>query len=174
VSSLLERLGTSKLKTAPTKSDVFSEGISLSLGKRKLADLGVVSNRILKKFGIKQEVMYVDFNWDIILQIAKDKAFKVNALPKFPAVKRDLALLLDRQVSFREIYNLAFQSEKKLLKEVDLFDVYQGDKLPENKKSYAVSFVIQDEEKTLNDKQIEKIMKKLQIAFEKNLGAILR
>ncbi len=174
VSSLLERLGTSKLKTAPTKSDVFSEGISLSLGKMKLVDLGIVSNRILKKFGIKQEVIYVDFNWDIILQIAKDKSFKVNSLPKFPAVKRDLALLLDCQVSFREIYNLAFQSERKLLKEVDLFDVYQGDKLPENKKSYAVSFVIQDEEKTLNDKQIEKIMQKLQNAFEKNLGATLR
>ena len=174
VSSLLERLGTSKLKTSATKSDVFSEGISLSLGKMKLADLGAVNNSILKKFGIKQEVIYVDFNWDTILQIAKDRSFKVKSLPKFPAVKRDLALLLDRQVSFREIYNLAFQSEKKLLKEVDLFDVYQGDKLPENKKSYAVSFVIQDDEKTLNDKQIEKIMHKLQSAFEKNLGATLR
>ena len=174
VSSLLERLGTSKLKTAPTKMDVFSEGLSLSLGKMKLVDLGIVKSNILKNFGIKQEVIYADFNWDAILQIAKEKSFKVKSLPKFPAVKRDLALLLDRQVSYREIYNLAFQSERKLLKEVDLFDVYQGDKLPENKKSYAVSFVLQDEEKTLNDKEIEKIMQKLQSTFEKNLGATLR
>lgn len=174
VNTLMERLGIAKLKTAPTKNDVFSEGISVSLGKMKLVDFGTVNPSILKKFGIKQEVIYVDFNWDLILQIAKEKPFKVKSLPKFPAVKRDLALLLDRQVSFREIYNLAFQSERKLLKEVDLFDVYQGEKLPENKKSYAVSFVLQDEDKTLNDKQIEKIMQKLQAAFEKNLGATLR
>lgn len=174
VNTLMERLGIAKLKTAPTKNDVFSEGISVSLGKKKLVDFGTVNPSILKKFGIKQEVIYIDFNWDLILQIAKEKPFKVKALPKFPAVKRDLALLLDRQVSFREIYNLAFQSERKLLKEVDLFDVYQGEKLPENKKSYAVSFVLQDEDKTLNDKQIEKIMQKLQAAFEKNLGATLR
>ncbi len=174
VNTLMERLGIAKLKTAPTKNDVFSEGISVSLGKMKLVDFGAVNPSILKKFGIKQEVIYIDFNWDLILQIAKEKPFKVKALPKFPAVKRDLALLLDRQVSFREIYNLAFQSERKLLKEVDLFDVYQGEKLPENKKSYAVSFVLQDEDKTLNDKQIEKIMQKLQATFEKNLGATLR
>lgn len=174
VNTLMERLGIAKLKTAPTKNDVFSEGISVSLGKMKLVDFGTVNPSILKKFGIKQEVIYIDFNWDLILQIAKEKPFKVKSLPKFPAVKRDLALLIDRQVSFREIYNLAFQSERKLLKEVDLFDVYQGEKLPENKKSYAVSFVLQDEDKTLNDKQIEKIMQKLQGAFEKNLGATLR
>jgi phenylalanyl-tRNA synthetase beta chain len=174
VNTLMERLGVAKLKTAPTKNDVFSEGISVSLGKKKLVDFGTVNPSILKKFGIKQEVIYIDFNWDLILQIAKEKPFKVKSLPKFPAVKRDLALLLDRQVSFREIYNLAFQSERKLLKEVDLFDVYQGEKLPENKKSYAVSFVLQDEDKTLNDKQIEKIMQKLQAAFENNLGATLR
>ena len=174
VNTLMERLGIVKLKTAPTKNDVFSEGISVSLGKKKLVDFGTVNPSILKNFGIKQEVIYIDFNWDLILQIAKEKPFKVKSLPKFPAVKRDLALLLDRQVSFREIYNLAFQSERKLLKEVDLFDVYQGEKLPENKKSYAVSFVLQDEDKTLNDKQIEKIMQKLQAAFENNLGATLR
>jgi phenylalanyl-tRNA synthetase beta chain len=98
----------------------------------------------------------------------------VTELPKFPAVKRDLALLLDNDVSFKEIYNLSFQSEKTVLKEVDLFDVYEGGKLPEGKKSYAVSFVLQDENKTLTDKQIDKIMKKLQATFEKNLEAVLR
>lgn len=174
VKSTLDRIGLSNLKSAPTKSDVLSEGISLSLGKTKLVDLGVVKKKILKEFGIKQEVLFADFNWMAILQLVGSRQVKVTDLPKFPAVKRDLALLLDEGVTFKEVYNLAFQSEKKLLKEVDLFDVYEGKKLPKGKKSYAVSFVLQDENKTLTDKQIDKIMKKLQQAFEKNLDAVLR
>nr|BFF40892.1 phenylalanine--tRNA ligase subunit beta [Tenacibaculum mesophilum] len=174
VTALLSRLGIDKLKTTPTKSDVFSEGITLSLGKTKLVELGVVKRAILKEFSIKQEVLFADFNWQNILELVGKKKIKVADLPKFPAVKRDLALLLDNKVEFKEIYNLAFQSERKLLKEVDLFDVYEGDKLPEGKKSYAVSFVLQDENKTLADKQIDKIMQKLQQTFEKNLDAVLR
>ena len=140
----------------------------------KLVEFGVVKRSLLKEFGIKQEVLYADFNWDTILKMTANKNTKVTGLPKFPAVKRDLALLLDIKTEFKEIYNLAFQAEKNLLKEVDLFDVYEGDKLPEGKKSYAVSFLIQDETKTLADKQIEKIMVKLQQTFEKNLDAVLR
>lgn len=174
VTALLSRLGIDKLKTTPTKSDVFSEGITLSLGKTKLVELGVVKRTILKEFSIKQEVLFADFNWQNILGLVGKKKIKVADLPKFPAVKRDLALLLDNKVEFKEIYNLAFQSERKLLKEVDLFDVYEGDKLPEGKKSYAVSFVLQDESKTLADKQIDKIMQKLQQTFEKSLDAVLR
>lgn len=174
VTALLSRLGIDKLKTTPTKSDVFSEGITLSLGKTKLVELGVVKRTILKEFSIKQEVLFADFNWQNILGLVGKKKIKVADLPKFPAVKRDLALLLDNKVEFKEIYNLAFQSERKLLKEVDLFDVYEGDKLPEGKKSYAVSFVLQDENKTLADKQIDKIMQKLQQTFEKSLDAVLR
>ena len=174
VTALLSRLGIDNLKTTPTKSDVFSEGITLSLGKMKLVELGVVKRAILKEFSIKQEVLFADFNWQTILGLVGNKKIKVADLPKFPAVKRDLALLLDNKVEFKDIYNLAFQSERKLLKEVDLFDVYEGDKLPEGKKSYAVSFVLQDENKTLEDKQIDKIMQKLQQTFEKNLDAVLR
>lgn len=174
VTALLSRLGIDKLKTTPTKSDVFSEGITLSLGKTKLVELGVVKRTILKEFSIKQEVLFADFNWQNILSLVGNKNIKVTDLPKFPAVKRDLALLLDNTIEFKEIYNLAFQSERKLLKEVDLFDVYEGDKLPEGKKSYAVSFVLQDENKTLADKQIDKIMQKLQQTFEKSLDAVLR
>ncbi|MDE0536274.1 phenylalanine--tRNA ligase subunit beta [Tenacibaculum sp. L6] len=174
VTALLSRLGIDNLKTTPIKSDVFSEGITLSLGKMKLVELGVVKRAILKEFSIKQEVLFADFNWQTILGLVGNKKIKVADLPKFPAVKRDLALLLDNKVEFKEIYNLAFQSERKLLKEVDLFDVYEGDKLPEGKKSYAVSFVLQDENKTLEDKQIDKIMQKLQQTFEKNLDAVLR
>ncbi|MBA6154938.1 phenylalanine--tRNA ligase subunit beta [Tenacibaculum sp. S7007] len=174
ITAMLSRLGLNSLKTTPVKSDIFSEGVSLSLGKTKLVEFGVVKRAILKGFSIKQEVLFADFNWDSILKLVGNKKMKVTALPKFPAVKRDLALLLDNKVEFKEIYNLAFQSERKLLKEVDLFDVYEGDKLPEGKKSYAVSFVIQDENKTLADKQIDKIMQKLQQSFEKNLNAVLR
>ena len=174
IETLLMRLGINKLKTTPTKNDVFSEGITFGLGKIKLVDFGVVKGAVLKEFGIKQEVLYADFNWDNILKVANRKDFKVNAMPKYPSVKRDLALLLDKEVTFSEIYNIAYQTERKLLKEVDLFDVYEGDKLPEGKKSYAVSFVLQDEQKTLNDKQIEKVMQKMQDSFEKNLKAVLR
>jgi len=174
ISSLLERVGISNIKTTPTKSDVFTEGITLSLGKIKLVDFGVVKPVILKEFGIKQEVLFADFNWENVLKVCGKKNIKVSILPKYPSVKRDLALLIDHKVTFKEVYNLANQSEKNLLKEVDLFDVYQGDKLPEGKKSYAVSFVLQDANKTLEDKQIDKIMQKLQATFEKNLEAVLR
>lgn len=174
ITGVLERLGIANVKTTPAKSDVFSEGVALSLGKTKLVEFGVVKRAILKGFSIKQEVLFADFNWQNILGLVGKKKLKVVDLPKFPAVKRDLALLLDDKVEFKEIYNLAFQSERKLLKDVDLFDVYEGDKLPEGKKSYAVSFVLQDENKTLADKQIDKIMQKLQQTFEKNLDAVLR
>tara|TARA_B100000809_G_scaffold237781_1_gene257955 strand:+ start:109 stop:2535 length:2427 start_codon:yes stop_codon:yes gene_type:complete len=174
ITNILNRVGIDNLKTTPTKQDVFSEGITLSLGKMKLVEFGVIKKGLLQEFGIKQEVLFADFNWDTILKITGNKSIKVTALPKFPSVKRDLALLLDVKTEFKEIYNLAFQSEKNLLKEVDLFDVYQGDKLPQGKKSYAISFLIQDETKTLADKQIEKIMQKLQQTFEKNLDAVLR
>lgn len=174
ITTILQRVGFSDFKTTPVKTDIFSEGISLSLGKMKLADFGVVRKKVLKEFGIKQEVLFADFNWNNILSFAGKKKVKVLELPKFPAVKRDLALLLNNETSFKEVYNLAFQSERKLLKDVDLFDVYEGENLPEGKKSYAVSFVLQDESKTLADKQIDKIMQKLQQTFEKNLDAVLR
>ena len=174
VNAVLTRLGIQNLKTSPTKNDVFSEGITLSLGKIKLVDLGVVKKSILKEFSIKQEVLFADFNWENVLKVGGKSHVKIADLPKFPAVKRDFALLLDSEITFNEIYNLSFQTEKSFLKEVDLFDVYEGDKLPAGKKSYAVSFLLQDESKTLNDKQIDKIMQKLQTTFEKNVGATLR
>jgi phenylalanyl-tRNA synthetase beta chain len=174
VNAVLERLGITSVKSKPTKNDVFSEGISLQLGKTTLVDVGVVKPAVLKEFGIKQEVLFADFYWDELLKVVSRKSMQVKELPKFPSVKRDLALLIGHQVSFDEIYKLAYQTENKLLKSVDLFDVYQGDKLPQDKKSYAVSFVLQDTSKTLNDKQIDKVMKKLQQAFEANLKAELR
>jgi len=175
ITSLLERLGIDgQVKVKPTKSDCFTDGLSLYKGKIKLVDLGIVSKRILKEFGIKQEVFYADIDWENLIMVTKNHKIVVQAMAKFPAVKRDLSLLLDEKTSFAEVYNLAFQTEKKILKEVDLFDFYEGEKLPEGKKSYAVSFLLQDDNKTLEDKQITKMMAKLQAAFEKQLGASLR
>jgi len=174
VKAVLERLGITTLKTTPTKNDIFLEGINFQKGKIKLVEFGVVSPKILKKFGIKQEVLFADFDWKAILNLLEKDNFNVKAIPKFPEVKRDLALLIDENVSFKEIYNIALQTERNLLKDVDLFDVYTGDKLPKGKKSYAVSFVLQDTNKTLEEKQIDKIMQKLQEAFKKQCKAALR
>ena len=153
---------------------MFSEGVSLSLGKMNLVDFGLVTKSILKHFDISQEVVCADFNWDTILDMVKRNKITFKPIPKYPEVRRDFALLLDDNVTFESIYKIAKQTEKQLLKQVNLFDVYQGKNLPAGKKSYAVSFTLQDENKTLNDKQIDKIMNKLQSNFEKQLGAELR
>ncbi|MEM5565187.1 phenylalanine--tRNA ligase subunit beta [Psychroserpens sp. AS72] len=174
VNSTLERLGLSQHKVSPIKNDVFSEGITLSIGKKKLVDFGIVNKKVLKHFGISQEVLYADFNWDNVIDLAKHNEIKYKDIPKYPEVRRDFALLLNDDVTFEDIDKIAMQTEKQLLKDVDLFDVYQGKNLPKGKKSYAVSFMIQDEHKTLTDKQIDKIMNKLQANFEKQLGAELR
>ncbi|WP_439153381.1 phenylalanine--tRNA ligase subunit beta [Winogradskyella sp.] len=174
IETILERLGLNRLRSAPTKSDVISEGMSLSLGKKKLVDFGLVKKSVLKHFGISQNVLFADFNWDNVIEMAKHNKIKFTAIPKYPEVRRDFALLLDNAVSFGEIYTIAKQTEKKLLKDINLFDVFEGKKLPAGKKSYAVSFTLQDENKTLTDKQIDKIMSKLQSNFESKLGAELR
>ncbi len=174
VLSILQRLGLTKIKTTPVKNDLFSEGLSLSLGKAKLVDFGIIKKSILKHFSISQEVLYADFNWDAIVDFAKHNKIWYKDIPKFPEVRRDFALLLDDSVKFEEIHTIAKQTEKQLLKDINLFDVYQGKNLPKGKKSYAVSFTLQDENKTLTDKQIDKIMNKLQHNFESKLGAELR
>ncbi|HSI69339.1 MAG TPA: phenylalanine--tRNA ligase subunit beta [Gillisia sp.] len=171
---LFERLGINNPGFGEVKSDVFSEGLSITFGKKKLADFGVVKKAVLKHFYIGQEVLYADLNWDLVLETAKAQKIKFSPIPKFPVVRRDFALLLDNEIKYQQIKDIAVQTEKKLLKEVDLFDVYQGKNLPEGKKSYAVSFMFQDEHKTLTDTQVDKIMKKLQQRFEKELQAELR
>lgn len=173
IEGLLERFGI-LIKSSPTDNDIFSEGISLKLGKTRLVDFGVVKKSILKEFGIKQEVLFADFNWQNVMEAFSNKIVKVKELSKFPAVKRDLSLLLNNNISFNELYKTAFQVERQLLKSVDLFDVYQGDNLPKGKKSYALSFQLEDKGKTLNDKQIDKVMLKLQNAFEGEFKAELR
>lgn len=173
VNGVLSRLGIQKTQNLPMTSDVFSEGIAIGFGNDILVELGVVKKSVLKHFDIKQEVLFADFNWALILKLLSNK-IKFTEIPKYPEVRRDLSLLLDENVSFNAVYNIARQTEKSLLKDVNLFDVYQGKNLPEGKKSYAVSFTIQDNTKTLTDVQIDKIMSKLQKNFEEELGASLR
>ncbi|MGY5850302.1 phenylalanine--tRNA ligase subunit beta [Salegentibacter sp. F14] len=172
--AILERLGINSSKTSPSKSDLFSEGLSISSKKAKLVEFGVVKKSILKHFDIGQEVLFADFNWDALVEEASGDKKKFSPIPKYPAVKRDFALLLDESVSYQEVESIALQTGKKMLKQVNLFDVYQGSNLPEGKKSYAVSFLFQDENKTLTDKQVDKMMSKLQQRFESELKAELR
>ncbi|TDE42014.1 phenylalanine--tRNA ligase subunit beta [Flavobacterium rhamnosiphilum] len=173
VNGILSRLGIPKTQNVPVTSDVFSEGIAISAGTEIIVELGVVKKSIVKHFGIKQEVFFADFNWALILKLISTK-IKYTEIPKYPEVRRDLALLIDQNVTYDSIYTIARQTEKALLKDINLFDVYEGQNLPEGKKSYALSFTIQDSSKTLTDTQIDKIMSKLQNNFETELGASLR
>ena len=174
INTVLSRLGLdAKITTLPLEMDLFSEGISLAIGKEVIVEFGTVKKSILKHFDIKQEVFYADFDWSRVQKYVSNK-IKFTDIPKYPEVRRDLALLINNDITFEAIYKVAKQTEKKYLKDVNLFDVYEGKNLPEGKKSYAVSFTIQDESKTLTDKEIEKTMLKLQTNLEKELGATLR
>jgi phenylalanyl-tRNA synthetase beta chain len=174
VMAVVSRLGLDqKVTSLPFSNDVFSEGMALAIGKEVIVEFGVVKKLIIKHFDIKQEVLYADFNWGKMQKYISNK-IKYTDIPKYPEVRRDFALLVDEKIQFEQIYTLAKQTEKSLLKEVNLFDVYQGANLPEGKKSYAVSFILQDHSKTLTDTQIDKIMSKLQGNFESQLGASLR
>ncbi len=173
VNSIFARLGINKTKIQPLSNDVFAEGMALSIGNDVLVEFGTIKKSILKKFDIKVEVLYADFNWNAILKLISNK-IKFVEIPKYPEVRRDLSLLLDENITFESIYAVARLSEKILLKEIDLFDVYEGKNLPNGKKSYAISFTIQDITKTLTEEQIDKVMSKLQKNIEKELGAVLR
>lgn len=174
VESVLERLNI-KVSGKEYTGDVFSQALIFNWNKKKIAEFGSVSKSILKLLDIKQEVFYADFNWDIVVEaITANKAIMYSEVPKFPEVKRDLALLIDKAIQFEQLEALAYQSEKNVLKRVNLFDVYEGDKLPEGKKSYALSFILQDENATLTDKQIEKIMEKLIKTYQEKTGAEIR
>jgi len=174
INNILDRLGVNSNGIEPVEDDIFSEGLALKSKKKDLVRFGIVNTSILKKFDIKQEVLFADFNWDTITALAATNEIVFTAIPKYPEVKRDFALLLDDEVPFKKIYDLGFHTEKKLIKSINLFDVYKGSKLPKGKKSYAVSFTLKDDKSTLTDKQIDKIMGKLQARYQKELGAELR
>ena len=173
VAQILERLGITKYSSAPLVNDIFAEGVAFIVGNEIIVEFGTVKKPVLKHFDIKQEVLFADFNWAAVTKLVSGK-IKYTEITKFPEVRRDLALLIDNAVSFENIYNSARQAEKALLKDISLFDVYEGKNLPEGKKSYAVSFTLQDSTKTLTDEQIDKIMNKIRQNLEKETGAQLR
>jgi phenylalanyl-tRNA synthetase beta chain len=148
--------------------------VTWSFNNKLLAESGSISKEYLAKFDISQDVYYSHFEWDNLFKAIKDHTVSYSELPKYPWVRRDLALLIDKSVKFAQIRDLAFKAEKHLLKEVDLFDVYESDSLGDNKKSYAVSFILRDDLKTLTDKNIEKVMNSLVSVFEKELNARIR
>ncbi len=173
---LLRRFGVDiySLKAESLESDLFGEALTMKLGGKELMQIGVVSPKLRKHFDLKNEVYFIEMNFAVLINSTKNHDVKVSELPKYPEVKRDLALLLDKEVSFSRLRELAFQTERKLLKSVSLFDVYEGDKLPEGKKSYALSFILEDRNATLTDTVIDKTMQNLAGRFERELGATIR
>ena len=164
VENILKRAGVKRneLTMQACEEDIYSQAMQLlTKGGKKLATFGVVSHAITKSLGIDNEVYFADINWHILRKTVAKLKVNYTELSKFPAVRRDLALLLDEKVAFSEIEKIAYDTERKLLKEVNLFDVYEGKGLAAGKKSYAVSFLLQDDNQTLNDKTIEKVMSRL-------------
>ena len=177
VENILVRLGVNlqKVILGNLANDIYSAGLSITTSSgRQLGTMGIVSPKICKELDIETDVYYAELSWTLLMKEIKKSKVTFSEISKFPAVKRDLALLLEKNVQFAEIEKIATESERKLLKDVALFDVYEGKNLPAGKKSYAVSFYLQDEGKTLNDKQIDAIMKKIQTNLEQKLGAQLR
>ena len=174
VEGILLKLRIQSYQTKYIHNEIIAEGLQIIANNKEIVSFGILSNTPLKKSNLNTQVFYAEFNIDAVLKVLPKKDIQYKAITKFPAVRRDLSLLLDKEVLFSDLQRLALKTEKKLLKEVQIFDVYEGKNLPENKKSYALSFTLQDENKTLNDKQIEKIMQKILFVFEKETGAQLR
>ena len=177
VENILCRIGLKPGMTVrkKTENDIFSAGLTIeNRGGKILVEMGVITKKLQKQFGLDNPVYFAELNWTQLMKVTKKNEVLFTEVPKFPAVSRDLALLVDNSVEFAQIEQIARQTEKKLLKKVELFDVYEGDKLPAGKKSYAVNFILQDEEKTMGDKQIDAIMQKLIANIKKQLNAELR
>lgn len=156
------------------QSDLYREAVTYKINGKQIVEMGIVSKKIRSKFDIKADVYYLEMNFDAFLKLTKNHKVTVEELSKFPEVRRDLALLVDTQVTFSQLREIAFSVEKKLLKNVTLFDVYEGDKLPAGKKSYALNFVLEDTTKTLTDQVIDRVMSNLIREFERRAGAQIR
>ena len=174
VDGIIKRLKVDGIRIEDYEGSYFDYGLSYRKGERVLVSFGAVSKANLKKADVDGPVFFAQFDWDLLVKVIKKNKITYKEVSKFPSVRRDLALLLDDSITFEQLRLIANKTERKLLKDVQIFDVYKGDKLPEGKKSYALSFVLQDEEKTLTDKQIDAIIQKLIINFEKEVGASVR
>ncbi|MBC8054238.1 MAG: phenylalanine--tRNA ligase subunit beta [Sphingobacteriaceae bacterium] len=174
VDAIVKRLTVSGLTESVFENANYQQGHQYKKGEQTLVSFGAVSKAVLKKLDIDKEVFFADFNWDLVLKAIRKNKIVFKDVPKTPSVRRDLSLLIDRNITFNQLQSLALKTEKSILKEVNVFDVYEGEKLSGNKKSYALSFLLQDEEKTLTDKQIDSVMSRLISIFEKELGAEIR
>lgn len=174
VDSIVKRLKIEGIRIEDYEGSYFDYGLTYRKGEKALVSFGAVSKTNLKKADVEGLVYFAQFDWDLLLKVIKKNKITYKEVSKFPSVRRDLALLLDESVTFEQLRLIALKTEKKLLKEVGIFDVYKGDKLPSGKKSYALSFVLLDEEKTLTDKQIDGVIQKLIVNFDKEVGATVR
>ena len=156
------------------KGGVYSLSLVAKKNDDVLVQYGIIEKATLRKFDLKEDVLHADFKWDNIVKYALKKPIRYSEISKFPAVKRDLSMLIGSEISYSQLENIAYKTEKKLLKEIRLFDIYDGDKIDAGKKSYALSFILQDDQQTLTEQQITKIMDKLMSAFEKEAGAVIR
>ena len=176
VEMVLSRMGIDPVRTGKDECQkgYYSESVSYILNNKSIATAGKISRDYLNRFDIKQDIFHGHIEWDILMNMIKTNVIEHSPLPKFPAVRRDLALLVGKNVKFEEIKNIAFSTEKNILREVGLFDVYENESLGTDKKSYAVSFILRDDLRTLNDKGIEKVMGNLARALESTIGATIR
>lgn len=172
--ALLQRLGISNVKYENASDELLTESSVGCVGKKQLVTLGKIKQSLLKSVDIKQDVYFATINWDNVLEFLKKQTFTYSEVPKFPSVRRDLALLLDKKITFNQLEQIAFDTDRKFLKEVKIVDVYEGEKLAAGKKSYALSFTLLNETETLADKQIEKIMERLMNAYTEKVGATIR
>ena len=173
IEAVLQKLSISS-KITELQHEAYAYGLTYSFKNKPLVHIGCLNKALCKKMDVSAEVFCADFNWDNILALVGKTKLEFTEIPKFPSVRRDLALLIDKQITYKELEEIAFSAERKLLKAVNLFDIYEGDKLEAGKKSYALSFMLQDEEATLNDKQIDNVMQKLIKNYTEKLGAVLR
>ncbi len=168
------KLDVEEMNVETISNDLFECGHQYGKNNKIVVNIGQLKANILNFFEIKQDVFYADFNWDVVVDLMNSHKVSYSEIPKFPKARRDLALLIDNQVKFEDLKNLAFKTERNILKEVSLFDVYEGTKIEKGKKSYALSFILQDERKTLTDKLIDKTMRKLQGVYEREMKALIR
>jgi phenylalanyl-tRNA synthetase beta chain len=171
--NILKKAGIKKIDVAVTPGALTNQTI-ISSQQKTLVTFGGIDAKTRKQFDLNDEVLFADINWDNLCEVSLNSSFKLQPISAFPAVRRDLALVLDKKVTYAEIEKIARKTEQQLLKEMNVFDVYEGDKMAAGKKSYAISFVLQNTDKTLTDEEIEGTMSKLLKQFEKELGATLR
>ena len=176
VNLVLQKMGKNPydLEISRFDDNHFDYGLLYKWNNKEILRAGAVSSELCEKFDISVDVFFAEFRWDHIIESLKTHRTRYQPISKYPEVRRDLSMILDKHVSFEDLRKTALNAEKKILKDLEIFDVYEGDKIEKGKKSYAVSFILQDENKTLTDKQIDKIMQKISTALEKELGAKIR